>query len=193
MRIPSDKNLKWINRLLLGVIILCNAYVLITPILPKLTFWAQTKVLDRNPISLQPSAVPEIDRTRNRLIIPSLRLDQAIHEGLDERTVHRGIWHRPNTSSPDKGSNTVLVGHRFSYSDPAVFYNLDQVKTGEQIAYVHNQKIYVYTIKEIKIVSPQAMEVEAPTDENRLTIYTCAPLWSTRDRLVVTAELENVL
>jgi sortase (surface protein transpeptidase) len=33
--------------------------------------------------------------------------------------------------------------------------------------------------------------VEAPTDEHILTLYTCTPLWSAKDRLVIKARLIN--
>ena len=51
---------------------------------------------------------------------------------------------------------------------------------------------YLYTVTEIKEVPASAIEIEAPTDTARLTLYTCTPLWNPVNRLVVIAELEKV-
>lgn len=71
-----------------------------------------------------------------------------------------GIWRRPNGSSPDRGSNTVLAGHRFGYRpEMGNFYHLDKVKTDNKIIMVWNQAIYIYRVNEIKIVEPNAVHV----------------------------------
>jgi sortase (surface protein transpeptidase) len=37
-------------------------------------------------------------------------------------------------------------------------------------------------------VPPDQTQIEAPTTDARLTIFTCTPLWLPKDRLVVVAE-----
>ncbi len=161
------------------------------PLLPKASF-AITKAV-RDPIRLeQPEAVATIDTSSNRLIIPSIRLEEQVVVGDNPKLVHKGVWHRPHTALPGEGSNTVLVGHRFTYSHEAVFYNLDQVKTGELLALTWEGKLYTYRVASTSIVSPSETSIEQPTDEETLTIYTCHPLWSVKQRLVVTAVLESV-
>ena len=52
-------------------------------------------------------------------------------------------------------------------------------------------KEYDYKVTSIREVPPTAIEIEAPTDANIVTLYTCTPLWSAKNRLVVVAELTN--
>jgi sortase A len=86
-----------------------------------------------------------------------------------------------------------LVGHRFTYAGAAVFYNLDKVKSGDQIIVYWHGKAYEYKVFNISQVSPNKASVEAPTNESILTLYTCTPLLTAKDRLVIQAVLENVL
>jgi len=50
----------------------------------------------------------------------------------------------------------------------------------------------VYTVDRIKQVTATAVEIEAPTARPTLTLYTCTPLWNPKDRLVVTATLQEI-
>lgn len=186
-----DRHLRKINWIMLAAIILLNGYVIVTPFLPQVTF--QVAQVFSEPQKLDtPEQRAEIDRGTDRVIIPKISLDQKIWFGDSEWLVNKGVWHIPKSSTPDKGSNTVLVGHRFTYKDPAVFYHLDKVEVGDSIIAVYEGKLYNYKVRETKIVNPTDVYVEDPTEENILTLYTCHPLWSTRQRLVVIADLESI-
>ena len=69
-------------------------------------------------------------------------LDQPILEGRDTYAVlNHGILRWPASSTPDKGGNTVLIGHRFTYSHPqGVFYYLDKVKVGDKLSVAWGNK-----------------------------------------------------
>jgi LPXTG-site transpeptidase (sortase) family protein len=190
---PSNPILRKINRLLIVFIVVCNSYVIIAPLLPRLVFslehlHSRPAVLDPN----QPSTFRHIDRNINQLIIPGIYLKQPVLDGTDPTTVNRGIWRRPKTSTPDQPGNTVLVGHRYSYRSPSVFYFLDKVKVGDRIAVVWHKQLYFYSVSEINTVLPTKLSVEAQTQQSQLTIYTCTPLWSTSHRLVIIAKPEGI-
>lgn len=190
----SDTVLRRVNRVLLAVIVCSNGYVLVSPLLPKADFEIKQRIT--KPVKVNPgddTTITKIDRSRNHLILPSLQLDEPILEGDSPSTVNNGIWRRPQTSTPGKGSNTVLVGHRFTYQGAAVFYNLDKLKINDDIFLVYDKKIYRYKVTTTKIVPPAAIEVEAPTNTPQLTLYTCIPLITAKDRLVYTAEPMGVL
>jgi sortase A len=176
---------------MLVVIILLNGYILLAPLWPNISY--QVKAATTEPLAENDFST--LDRSKNHVVIPRLRLDEPIHEGTDPKTLDIGVWLRPNTSTPDQGSNTVITGHRWLYNNPssAVFYNLDKVKQDDHIVVVWSGKIYVYVVSAIKTVPPSAIEVEGPTDNNQLTVYTCTPLWTATDRLVLTAELKETL
>ena len=191
---PEDAKLKIVNKFLLAAIIICNLYIIAAPLLPALQFQVNKKIT--KPVNIQinnTESLQAIDRSQNKLIMPSIQLEQIIHIGNNPRDVNKGVWKLPASSNPADGSNTVLVGHRFSYKHPAVFYHLDKVKQNDQLVVVYNQKIYKYTVKETQIVPPNQKQIESPSDQPKLTLYTCDPLWSTKNRLVLEAELVETL
>lgn len=191
------------------MVIVTNLYIISVPFIPQLLFQidkasgrqAELESLIRNgqanpatngsPAATAPDATPR----GNRVIIPAMTLDQPIVEGSNMyRALDQGIWRWPDGSTPDKGSNTVLVGHRFTYTQPkGVFYFLDKLKTGDSVGLVWNGKTYVYRVTGTKVVKPTQVSILDPTTKPTLTMYTCTPLWLPKDRLVITAELENSL
>lgn len=194
LRWPSEIVLKRANRGLLAVILLINSYVLLAPLLPRVEYEVKTRIT--KPVSVNPSSessVKQIDRSRDHLVLPTLQLDEPVYFGSSPSLVHKGIWHRPLTNTPDRGGNSVLVGHRFTYDGAAVFYNLDKLKTGDDIYFIYEQKIYHYRTKYSAVVPPTAGEVEAPTTNTQLTLYTCTPLITAANRLVYVADLVEVL
>lgn len=185
--------LKRVNSLLLAAILAVNLYIIIAPLLPAFT--SRTPVTPERQQALEHKAQlsPPSKSHSNMLIIPALGLEQAIHEGHDLRAAANGPWRLPHTSTPDRGSNTVIVGHRFTYTQPrGIFYHLDRLKAGDRIAVTWQGKQYRYRVKTTAVVPADRTRVEAPTAEPQLTLYTCTPLWWPKDRLVVTATLEGV-
>lgn len=189
MRWPADQTLRKINWALYAIIVGCGIYLLISP------FWPQASLKISNIFNPpeQTIDVATIDRSKDQLYIPSIKLTQPILEGVSPQTVNRGVWRVPDGSTPPRESNTVLVGHRFSYQNPSVFYHLDKVKEGDNIYVSWNRKVYLYKVDRIRTVTPDTTSVEDPTKEPQLTIYTCTPLWSTSHRLVIESKLEKAL
>jgi LPXTG-site transpeptidase (sortase) family protein len=183
-----------INTLLVVMIVLVNLFVLVTPLWPAFLYTKAKNSPKAQAITQQvtqpaPSDIPADAQT---LLVPSMVLEADIHEGPGMKTLNHGLWRLPHTSTPDKGSNTVIVAHRFTYTNPrGTFYHLDKVRTGESIAVLWHGKKYTYNVVETKRVPATEMSVEAPTDTPTLTLYTCTPLWNPKDRLVVRAELQE--
>lgn len=126
----------------------------------------------------------------NRLVIPKIGVNMRIVEGPTESTLWRGAWHVPGTSTPDRGGNTVISGHRWQYrAGSNTLYLADRVKKGDLVLAYWNGKAKKYRVTETKLVAPDASYINAPTAKPRITIYTCAPLFSTKFRLVLIAEL----
>lgn len=183
----SLTHLRQFNNLLTAGVILFALYLIGLPYLPSLQWWVQHQA----PLVSQPPSVtaPVETPTINTLVLPSLGLSQAIHEGPNKYTLHYGVWHRPQTSTPDRGGNTVMAGHRFTYHDPAVFYHLDKLKLRDPVIIYWEHKRYTYTVTNIQTVLPTATKVEEAMKDPTVTLYTCTPLWSSKYRLVVTAKL----
>lgn len=130
----------------------------------------------------------------NRLVIPSIGVDVEIVEGSGEEALNRGVWHRPGTGDPLVGGNFVVTGHRFRYLPPnnTTFYHLDRLEVGDGIVVYWEGEQYDYVVDEIFVVNPDDVEIEAVTVEYQLTLYTCTPLWTAQQRLVVVGVPANL-
>jgi sortase A len=204
MRLPKIPKMSFAraNNLLLIFIILINAYVILAPLIPAVTFWWQDHHSNRKQDltaqvhrAKQPVASKPAVNEPNHVVVPSMLLDTPILEGPVSQTykiLAQGIWRWPNGSSPDKGGNTILIGHRFTYTQPkGILYYLNKVALGDEIAITWQNKSYVYKVSSINVVPPTQTSIEDNTTDARLTIFTCTPLWLPKDRLVVVAELET--
>ncbi len=164
-------------------------YIIAAPYLPQLGWWAAHDSPIRNIVHKPTPVAPVKQEVKgDRLFIPSMELDEAVYGG-DKTSLRKGVWKLPHTSTPDNGGNTVVVGHRFTYKNPkGVFYHLDKVKKGDPITLHWQGKAYDYRVTDIKVVPANDVSVEQNTLGPRLTIYTCTPLWSVKNRLVIIAE-----
>lgn len=132
--------------------------------------------------------------TDSRLVIPKIGVNIKIVEGGDESALFRGSWHIPDTSTPLQGGNTVLTVHRFQYlAGPNTLALADKLEVGDAIMVYwktgrETVTEYDYRITETKLIRPDQVEILDNTATPRLTIFTCAPLFSTKQRLVLIAE-----
>ncbi|MDB5176304.1 MAG: putative sortase family protein [Candidatus Saccharibacteria bacterium] len=187
--------LRQFNHLLTGIVILLAVYILVAPFLPRAALYA-ARATDKkhgyayqNRVRPQPSSTAKPVPSDNRLVIPSLELNQPISESKSISVLNNGgTWRRPKTSTPDKGGNTVIIGHRYTYKGLSTFYNLDQLKYDDVIIIYWQGKEHDYRVRENKVVPPSTVSIEAPSDDPRLTLYTCTPLWNAKSRLVIVAE-----
>jgi len=130
-----------------------------------------------------------------KLLIPKIGVDIPIavtdseSEGLD-----RGAWLMPGTSTPSKGGNTAFAAHRWRYVPPSskTFYLLDKLTAGDEVQIIWNGKEYHYRVTDSEIVPPTATEVLNDRGKPTITLITCDPIFSTTNRLVVSAELIDV-
>jgi sortase A len=187
--------LRRLNGLLSFIVILLGIYIIAMPFLPQLEYWFR----DKSPEYVAPYsgklAASQGNTTdlpapiENRLVIPSIGLNEEILESNSITAINNGgTWRRPNSAIPTDDDNTVIVGHRFYGSNTSTFYHLDKVKIGQLLAVYWEGQEILYEVVESKIVNPTAIEIEAPATEKQLTLYTCTPIWTARDRLVIIAK-----
>jgi sortase A len=134
----------------------------------------------------------DYDISPNRLIIKKIGVNSPIVETKDsEYGLSLGAWRVPESSVPDKDSNTVLTGHRFKYLPPnnLTFYLLDKLEKDDIISVIWKGRDYYYRVRENKIVAPTELSILNPSTTPILTLYTCDPIYSQKNRLVVVADL----
>jgi len=170
-------------------------YIAAIPLLPQFTYVLKDKSAEASAPyageladevgSTTDASIPQ----ENRLVIPSIQVDEPILEGSNIWVINGGgTWRRPNTARPDENNNTVIVGHRFFGNNVSTFYHLDKVLTGQKLALYWEGEEKLYEVTKIKIVDASQVEIEGPTKEEQLTIYTCDPVWTAKNRLVVIAK-----
>ena len=129
--------------------------------------------------------------TQNRLIIESAGVDMPLFSSANDKVLLKGGWMYSGNSTPDKGGNTVVFGHRWLYKPPIknTFFNLDKVTVGDRFTIIWSGKTYNYEVSRAKIVAPTEVSVLNPTKSPQVTLITCTPLFSTKQRLVIVGQL----
>lgn len=122
-----------------------------------------------------------------------------ISQGVGRTTVLdvKGIGHYPDTAMPGQVGNFALAGHRQTYGRP--FFRAPELQPGDALVVESDVAWYVYRVTESLIVSPHAVEVIAPVPgqpqaqptEAMITLTTCHPLYSTRQRYIVHGVFES--
>ena len=193
-------------------IILVALYIIIAPIWPQIRFYVWDRLgIDQN---VKVTEVVEINLSKegrsrgihinkeksgeseeivgNYIEIPAIGVKMPIVEGDSDAALDGGhAWLRPNGVTPDQPGNTIITGHRFEYlSGGRTFYHLDKLKPGDRVLVHWGDKVYTYVVDNSFVVTPDHVEIEAPSVEKKLTLYTCTPLWTAKNRLVVIAHPE---
>jgi sortase A len=133
----------------------------------------------------------------DRIIIPDADINVPIGEG-NASILKKEAWHRfPDRGDPEKGGNFIVSGHRFvmSYNpiktmNQSYFYNLDKVKEGDAVFINWHGKRYDYKVTRKYTVKPNQTDIENPSQQAKLTIYTCT-LGGTYDGRVVVEAAPN--
>ncbi len=119
----------------------------------------------------------------------------VVVEGVGVPDLKKGPGHMPGTALPGEVGNVVLSGHRTTYGAP--FSRLDELRPGDALVVETRDAWFTYRVTGTEIVRPTAVEVAYPVPGERgatptrrlLTLTTCHPEYSARQRLIVSAEL----
>ncbi|MBW3591903.1 MAG: class E sortase [Actinobacteria bacterium] len=129
-----------------------------------------------------------------RLRISKLGLDTLVVEGATDESLRSGAARYSHTSMPGEPGNVGIAGHRTTYGKP--FHDLDLLGPGDRVMLDTPVGSYVYeTVEPFDghanpwIVTPEAVEVVGPTEEDSLTLTTCHPKGSDRERLIARLKL----
>ena len=90
---------------------------------------------------------------------------------------------------PGQPGNVVFGGHRTSKQH--VFRHIDELVAGDQIIFQDPDGTqHVYIVNRVEIVNPTDVWIINPTDTPTATLFACHPPGSTRQRIVVFADLQ---
>ena len=139
---------------------------------------------------------------------------RVVLEGTTEAELAQGPGHYPSTAMPGQPGNVAIAGHRVGKGSP--FLDLNLLRPGDPIALETKDAWFVYRvlgdpdtgnlvgdpsgIPGQQVVNPGDLEVIAPTPNAAsdaapsgayLTLTTCHPQFSARQRLVIHAALDE--
>lgn len=120
-----------------------------------------------------------------RVIIPTIRLDEVVVEGMSDKDLWAGPGHLPGTVFPGQNGNSVISAHRDRH-----FHRLDDVRIGDVIETQTPEMSVMWRVTQRRVIGKDE-RVITESVEPMLTLTTC---WPTRyigpapDRLVLTAE-----
>lgn len=123
-----------------------------------------------------------------RLRIPRLGVNVVVVQGVTASALRAGAGHYPTTPLPGEPGNVAIAGHRVTFGRP--FRHLDALRRGDRIELATPVGTFVYEVSvEPYVVAPGDLSVLAQDARSMLTLTTCNPVHSARERLVVQATL----
>lgn len=142
------------------------------------------------PLILQVESAPDLGAAFALIRIPKIeKLEDGwnVVEGVRTSDLRNGAGHMPNTALPGQPGNAVISGHRTTWGEP--FHDLGALDPGDRIEVDTALGTHIYAVREIRVVQPTEVWVADPREGSWLTLTTCHPKFSARQRLVIAAEL----
>jgi LPXTG-site transpeptidase (sortase) family protein len=125
------------------------------------------------------------------LEISSINVKQYVLAGTNENTLELGPGHYSSTALPGTGGNVGIAGHRTTYGAP--FGNLDALNVGDTMLLTVDSKTFHYQVDSIDVVEAVGGEyVLFDRGDDRLTLTTCHPKYSAKERLIVSGILTKI-
>lgn len=131
--------------------------------------------------------------------VPRFGEDNAtpVVEGTDLDHLARGVGHYTGSALPGEVGNLAIAGHRTTHGAP--FWAIDELEPGDAIVVQTVDGYYTYRMRSSDIVRPGAVEVVAPVPgqpgavptERLLTLTSCHPRYSARERYIVHAVFDG--
>ena len=156
------------------------------------------RLLDPEVEALLPLVYPDNGEAIARMIIPAIDVDEIVVAGVEVEDLRKGPGHYGTTPLPGQPGNAAIAGHRTTYGAP--FGQIDELAPGDEIIIETLQGRFVYRVLPggrgmagrtpgHRIVAPTALEVLDDQGDNRLTLTSCHPKYSSKQRIIVHAEL----
>ena len=127
-----------------------------------------------------------------RMEIPKIDLDWIVVQGVGTDDLAKGPGHFRETPLPGQLGNAAIAGHRTTHGAP--FGDLDELRPGDLIiiTMANGAGTFTYSVTGTVIVSPSEYAAVIPTLDPTiatLTLATCHPEYTSRQRLIVQAIL----
>lgn len=135
---------------------------------------------------------PDAKRLIGLLEAPTIGLSVMMVDYQNYNDLETAAARMTNSASFGAPGSSIVIGHRTGFGHP--FFDLDRLKTGAEISVtLRDTTVLHYIVREQKIVAPDAdlSEYDRSDAASQLILVTCTPKYSTKDRLLVIAELSD--
>jgi len=137
-----------------------------------------------------------------RIEIPAIGVDEIVVHGVAVGDLRKGPGHYPDSAGFGEPGNAAIAGHRTTYGQP--FHDLDLLEPGDRIDITTVRGSFTYRVMAHPdpdaaeddtaergwfVVPATGVEVLDDMGDDRLTLTACHPKFSSRQRIIVTAEL----
>ncbi|OGK15516.1 hypothetical protein A2774_04470 [Candidatus Roizmanbacteria bacterium RIFCSPHIGHO2_01_FULL_39_12c] len=150
-----------------------------------------------NPARLNFAKAPQVENSKVqgfrpvRITIPDAEIELPIYPAKVEKnkweSTTQGVSWFAASAIPGERGNSILYGHNWTN----LLGNLAKVKVNQSIKIkFEDNKEKEFKVEKIAVVSPRDVRILNPTDDRRLTLYTCIGLFDGK-RLVVIASPKN--
>lgn len=129
-----------------------------------------------------------------RINIPKIKVNESIVLGTSPDKLKKGVGIMDGSDIPlgNTGESSIIAGHRGYLWRSKFFWNLDKLEEGDTIEIIQDEQTLEYKVIKVSMVSENDVaEVMISDDRTLLALVTSKPLWVTKDRLLVEAELVN--
>ncbi len=126
-----------------------------------------------------------------RILIRKIRVDEYVVEGVSLSRLAYGPGHYPDSADVGANGSTAIAGHRTGWGSP--FIDLDKLDRGDEIVLLTAKGTYTYRVTSSRVVTPNDGWVIGgdpnSTAAKKLTLTTCTPKYTSKNRLIVWADL----
>ncbi len=172
--------------------------------------WDAAAAAEQPDVDAEPG--PEVDAPEATAVVADLPSDvvamlrvprfgaddvRPVLEGTGELVLQDGVGHYDGAALPGEVGNFAIAGHRTTWGAP--FNPIADLVDGDAVVVETAEKFHVYRVAATVIVLPTDVRVIAPVPsrpgevptEAWLTMTSCHPMFSARERYVVHALLES--
>lgn len=164
--------------------------------------WAQppaTPVPGAQPVAVELGAAYAVIRIPRLDAGPDRQYAKVVVQGTGTEDLKKGPGHLLQSQDPGQPGNLVISGHRTTYGAP--FGDLDRLQPGDAVVIETRDTWFTYRVSGTEIVAPTDVAVTLPVPrqpgavptKSVITLTTCNPKYSARQRLIVSGSLEQAL
>ena len=116
--------------------------------------------------------MPAAAKMLTRVVIPKIGMDAIVVEGDSRKALSAGPGHMPDTPPPGEPGNSVITAHRDTF-----FRHIYELEKGDQIQVRRSGRNFTFEVTGKTIVMPENVGVIERTQDPRLTLITCYPIY----------------